>query len=242
MLSLLLMLLAHILGDFVLQPRSWVEKRSTKIQYLFYHIAVHAGLLFLFFSWDLAGNWQNILFLTAAHLAIDSAKIGFEIKFPKQGVLAFIIDQLLHVASILVVFFFNNPDKWNALIGQLDPYTILLYLIAIILQLFVVPIIIRVYISKWNQEVEFNNKRKETLFEAGKLIGVLERVMILSFVLLDFMEGIGFLLAAKSIFRFGDLSNAKDTKFTEYVLIGTLLSFVLGTLIALGLKQALILI
>jgi hypothetical protein len=35
----------------------------------------------------------------------------------------------------------------------------------------------------------------------------------------------GFLLAAKSVFRFGDLKESKDRKLTEYVLIGTLLSF-----------------
>ncbi|MFV0501856.1 MAG: hypothetical protein ACK5MH_09735 [Bacteroidales bacterium] len=39
------------------------------------------------------------------------------------------------------------------------------------------------------------------------------------------MSGIGFLLAAKSIFRFGDLKDSKDRKLTEYILIGTLLSF-----------------
>ncbi len=42
----------------------------------------------------------------------------------------------------------------------------------------------------------------------------------------------GFLIAAKSIFRFGDLSKAKDRKLTEYILIGTLLSF--GIAIACG--------
>jgi hypothetical protein len=39
-------------------------------------------------------------------------------------------------------------------------------------------------------------------------------------------------LAAKSIFRFGDLKESKDRKLTEYVLIGTLLSF--GIAIAVG--------
>jgi hypothetical protein len=46
-------------------------------------------------------------------------------------------------------------------------------------------------------------------------------------------EAIGFLIAAKSIFRFGDLKEAKDLKMTEYVLIGTLLSFGIATVISL---------
>jgi hypothetical protein len=40
-------------------------------------------------------------------------------------------------------------------------------------------------------------------------------------------------LAAKSIFRFGDLKESKDVKLTEYILIGTLLSFGLGILCAM---------
>jgi len=52
------------------------------------------------------------------------------------------------------------------------------------------------------------------------------------FVITGNWEGIGFLLAAKSVFRFGDLKESKDRKLTEYILIGTLLSF--GIAIATG--------
>ena len=38
------------------------------------------------------------------------------------------------------------------------------------------------------------------------------------------------MLAAKSIFRFGDLKENKDIRLTEYILIGTLLSFGIGIL------------
>ena len=41
---------------------------------------------------------------------------------------------------------------------------------------------------------------------------------------------IGLLIAAKSVFRFGDLNKGKNRKLTEYVLIGTLLSFGLAIL------------
>ena len=54
------------------------------------------------------------------------------------------------------------------------------------------------------------------------------------FVVIDFWEGIGFLLAAKSIFRFGDLKENKDIRLTEYILIGTLLSFGIRILIGMA--------
>ena len=67
--------------------------------------------------------------------------------------------------------------------------------------------------------------------EAGKYIGMLERLFVFTFVVVSFWEGIGFLLAAKSIFRFGDLKENKEIRLTEYILIGTLLSFGLAILI-----------
>jgi hypothetical protein len=36
---------------------------------------------------------------------------------------------------------------------------------------------------------------------------------------------VGFLITAKSVFRFGNLKESKDRQLTEYILIGTLLSF-----------------
>ena len=74
-------------------------------------------------------------------------------------------------------------------------------------------------------------------------IGILERLFVFSFILTGHFEAIGFLLAAKSIFRFGDLKEAKDRKLTEYVLIGTLLSFgialLTGFMVQFGILQTL---
>lgn len=75
-----------------------------------------------------------------------------------------------------------------------------------------------------------NNPTLKGLPNAGKWIGFLERILILTFIFTDNIEGIGFLLAAKSIFRFGELNRSKDLKVTEYVLIGTFLSFTVAIL------------
>ena len=62
-------------------------------------------------------------------------------------------------------------------------------------------------------------------------IGYCERVLIVTFILTGNVEGIGFLLAAKSVFRFGELNKEKEVATTEYVLFGTLASFGLATII-----------
>ena len=51
--------------------------------------------------------------------------------------------------------------------------------------------------------------------------------------------GIGFLIAAKSILRFGEIKERKDRMFAEYVLIGTLLSFTWVLVVAILTQHAL---
>ncbi|HEY2727429.1 MAG TPA: DUF3307 domain-containing protein, partial [Parafilimonas sp.] len=79
-----------------------------------------------------------------------------------------------------------------------------------------------------------------SLSEAGKWIGVFERILVLTFVIVNHFEGIGFLIAAKSILRFNDIKADTMRKEAEYVLIGTLMSFassiVVGILVNLLLK------
>ena len=54
-----------------------------------------------------------------------------------------------------------------------------------------------------SHNIQINNEG--SIPAAGHFIGLLERVLMLSFILLGEYGGVGFLLAAKSIFRFGDL-------------------------------------
>lgn len=71
------------------------------------------------------------------------------------------------------------------------------------------------------------------LEKAGEWIGYIERFLVLTFILVNQWAGIGFLLAAKSIFRYGDLKENKDIRMTEYVLIGTLCSFTIAIICGL---------
>lgn len=66
----------------------------------------------------------------------------------------------------------------------------------------------------------------------GKYIGELERALIFILVLVGQPAGIGFLIAAKSIFRFGELKENSQRKEAEYIIIGTFLSFFYGILTA----------
>jgi hypothetical protein len=91
-------------------------------------------------------------------------------------------------------------------------------------------------ISKWDL-TEYN--KEDTLKDAGAYIGILERLLVFIFIITNHWEGVGFLITAKSVFRFSDLSKAKDRKLTEYILIGTLISFGLAIVFGLGYQNIL---
>jgi hypothetical protein len=79
----------------------------------------------------------------------------------------------------------------------------------------------------WDSELEKadNELDNKGLTNAGKWIGILERLLIFTFIVINEFSAIGFLLAAKSVFRFGDLKNSSEHKKTEYIIIGTFISF-----------------
>lgn len=228
-----------MLGDFMFQPKSWINKRKDNIWYLLLHVLVHILLLSIILYKSLSSYWLAILFIGCSHLAIDSLKIWWEKLWPYKPIFLFLLDQLLHISLLTGVTFYIYglpSDIYSHILSD----KALLYLLAFLAVAVVSPIFLRIFFSKWNQENDFDNKRKESLMDAGMLIGIMERLIIVLFIQIGFLSGIGFLLAAKSIFRFGDLTNAKDTKFTEYILVGTLASFTIaigiGYLLRLGLK------
>jgi hypothetical protein len=67
-------------------------------------------------------------------------------------------------------------------------------------------------------------------YNAGRMIGILERILILIFVIVGEYTAIAFIIAAKGFARFKDLDKRE---FAEYVLVGTLLSSVVAVLVGL---------
>jgi hypothetical protein len=220
------LLLAHLLGDFLLQPTSWVddkEKKKHKSYYLYIHTFLH-GLL----AWLLVGTkdfvWFAVL-LAISHGCIDLLKLQFQTKKTKR--IWFSIDQILHLVVIGFISVIYVGFDFDFTI-----YSSYLWMIitAVILLTKPTSILIKNIISIWTPE---NKSKDNSLENAGNYIGILERLFVFCFIITGHFEAIGFLLAAKSIFRFGDLKAAKDRKLTEYVLIGTLLSFGIALLIGL---------
>lgn len=229
MMVLTKLLLAHFIGDFLLQPNSWVkekEKLKTGSIRFFLHILIHGVLVFLLL-WNLT-PWLLAILIMVSHGTVDFIKLYAQKEANKSS--WFLIDQLLHIATIVLVWFLVFKPRLN-FAGWYENSTFWVYAAAILFITIVSGILMREVMSKWSKSLNGNNS--ESLENAGKYIGILERLFVFIFVVSGRWEGIGFLLAAKSVFRFGDLKESKDRKLTEYILIGTLLSF--GIAVAVGL-------
>ena len=85
----------------------------------------------------------------------------------------------------------------------------------------------KILLQKWSLRLIKTDKSAADSItnKAGLYIGILERLFVFYFTVIGFWGGIGFLFTAKSIFRFNDLSRENDRNYTEYIIIGTLLSF-----------------
>ncbi|MFL9832777.1 DUF3307 domain-containing protein [Chryseobacterium terrae] len=226
------LILAHLLGDFILQPNSWVadkENRKLKSQYLYYHVLIHTILTFIFL-WDLKLWWVAVL-VGISHFIIDACKLSFQnIQTKKRW---FFIDQALHIAVIGGVSLCFNEFNFEFFKNQ----EFLKIIGAALFLTSPASIFIKILLSSWTPVTEEEgNAQTESLSSAGKYIGILERLLVFTFIVVDHWEGVGFMIAAKSVFRFSDLAQAKQRKLTEYVLIGTLLSFGIAVLTGILIK------
>ena len=215
------LILAHLIGDFVLQSKSWVnekEKLGFRSLKIYLHGFIH-GVLVLLVLWNLS-YWALALVIAIIHVVIDLMKQHFQKENSKSR--WFLIDQSLHLVSIFMLWLlFFSPNL--SLTSFFENNLFWVYLTAILFLTVACGIAIQLMLENWTSYINFS--KAESLPNAGKYIGILERLLVFTFVVSGHWEAIGFLVAAKSVFRFGDLKDSGNRKLTEYILIGTLFSF-----------------
>jgi hypothetical protein len=271
---LLRLFIAHLLTDFVFQPKSWIKDREDKkgnSSKLYLHVFITSVFAYVFSGQY--HNWVIPLVIFISHLAIDYIKS----KADKDNFNYFIADQLAHIIVLVLLSLsvthnwsninflaydlFRNPKFWMLAAGYLFVSWPL-------------GIIIGKATQKWRDQITKENILKSSLqpeidaselaesstleeqltpatevikitdeqelglASAGKWIGICERILILTFVLMGQFTAIGFLMTAKSILRFSEKEANTQLK-TEYVLVGTLVSFASAAMIGVLMKLAL---
>lgn len=224
---LIKLLFAHLIGDFFLQPNSWIKdknERKWKSPWLWVHGLIHFLLIMLvLWNWTF---WPVALFIAGTHLVIDGIKLSFQREDTQMR--WFTIDQFFH----LIILFTAWIVYWEVTIIDIQVNEIWVVLTGVLFVTYPSAVIMQRFMQRWSQQFESNDDG--TLRGAGTYIGILERLFIIIAMLTSNLSVIGFLLAAKSVFRFGDLSRSEDRKLTEYILIGTLLSFLIAILTGLA--------
>jgi hypothetical protein len=172
------------------------------------------------------GYWWAALLIAALHLIIDGLK-----SVCKNLKGAFFYDQILHLAVIVAaVVTFNKIGEISFPTWLLETKT-LLWIVAFMFCLRPANFIIQNIFKEAKISIPDSGK-EQSLPNAGRVIGNVERMLTLVFVVLGQYEAIGFLLAAKSLLRFRET----DTVKSEYVLVGTLLSFAIAIIMGVAVK------
>lgn len=218
--------LAHVIGDFVLQTDEWCDKKM-KFRLKSCHLYIHSFIIFLL-TWCAFWNWSAwwiAAVMGVSHLAIDALK-------KRNGVWSFFWDQLGHIVFIIILgYVAADEGLYGNICGDPKIVTLLLFLL---INAKPANILIKLLLREYSVTSMENNNGEEcdTGMLSGKLIGNLERWLIIIFILCGQFEAIGFLIAAKSIIRYKEGAIGK----TEYVLAGTLLSVLIAVISGLMLS------
>jgi hypothetical protein len=220
--TLAALLLAHVLADFVFQP-DWMARRKREPKVLATHSVVVLGTTVAATgSLDLGLVW-----LAALHVAIDALKAH-----GKPGLRPFLLDQAAHLLA-LAALAQARPDIWAGGLwaDQTAVPAALALLAGLLLAVRAGGFAVGLLMEPFARTLPADSKA-ESLPGAGRAIGLMERGLIFVLVLTGQPEGVGLLIAAKSILRFGAVKD--DRALSEYVIIGTLASFGWALVVAYG--------
>lgn len=244
----LILLTAHLVGDFVLQTAAQVAgKRAGKPKAFLKHGVTHgitSALLLLVFAPEL-GSWRTLailLLLVAGHLALDGCKEWIGLRWPARSVILFLSDQIAHVLLLLLVAgalartfphsVLPTISAWLILHRQALLVTAAIYLMVVfgcgyLIQLALAPF--RAEPGAATPEPDQaaatpGDEHRPGMRNAGMYIGWLERAIILTAIAAGAPTLVGLVIAAKAIIRFGE----GQTAFAEYFLLGTFLSLLLA--------------
>jgi len=215
----LCLITAHMLGDYLFQSDKMAKKKLEEKNHLLLHSSIHSLI-----SWIICGNWETWqipVFIFISHYTIDMLKCFF-------GKIIYwnLVDQILHLTAISTFIFFIHPIinfnvNWVADIN-IDIYKYFILLNGLLIVSKGGDLIISRFLNKYQTKIK---NSAGGFLSGGRIIGQLERLMIFMFIYLNDTRAIAFLITAKSILRFGDITNSETRKKVEYIIIGTFFSF-----------------
>lgn len=252
---ILSLIICHLINDFIFQTKQCVKSKwklniYAHIEHSFYGSLLFFLTSFIFFDLNFLESTTLAFFIFITHLIVDYLKciLSKKIENPSIKLILFILDQIIHLILIINIsrFLFeqsfnnNNPIYFKNLVITIAFIFVSFcssVIIGNILSIIYFPFtnfdtkikeLISLHIEKDNKQ-EKKVTRQFNLLPIGKTIGILERSILYITLLTLGIKNAGFiitgLLTLKSLTRFKFM---EIKVFSEYYLIGTLLSFILA--------------
>lgn len=254
-----LLLCAHLLGDFLLQPARLAEckskpqwRKNKTWLYVLLHGLIYSVCVFLLLLPYMSGSLAIAgAIISVSHLLIDFIKVWWsgKQKNAERKRYVFLFDQFIHIAIIFIIAYFYAIRStvalnmigvalqkfYHGVISGISVGVLLRIGFVVLLNLKPANVFIRLWNVKRGNEPEPGavvvTKKELEYKDAGKLIGILERLLIITMVVLNQYAAIGLIFTAKSITRYEKI--IKEPAFAEYYLVGTLLSVGIAVVSAL---------
>ena len=220
-----LLLFVHILGDFYFQSQTTARKKVKKLKWVSYHCIIYGVISFVLVKLLVPNFSYSLLWLfIIGHAVIDITKYYIVKKYLKNNFYdkyVFIIDQIIEVY------------KYNAFINDVlvTMEIPIESLLSLVLKLLLIHKPINIFIALIMNDYKPEDKKKDDTIKAGRMIGTVERIIMLFFLSIKQYSSVGLVLTAKSIARYNKI--AEDQKFAEYYLLGTLLSTICVLVVSL---------
>lgn len=234
---LMLFLMGHVLGDFYFQSNHLALNKNKSLAKLgehglIYFLSMIVVLIpvfgFSFIKW--------VVLVSVIHLSIDAGMAYVKKNqdlVEKQQVILYLIDQIAHLVTILAVMALlasrEETLQYTGIVNRLleSSYIEIEPLLSWILAIAITMKPVSITINKILHQYQPTTADAEDIGHpgAGALIGILERLIILVMLSQNQYGAIGFVLTAKSIARYNKIT--ENPQFSEYFLLGTLLSMLL---------------
>ncbi len=235
--TLSVLIIGHIIGDYYLQTNKLSEDKKEILNKVFIYNLIYFITMAVVVIAILDINvlkWAGLLSLI--HFLVDLIKFYLSQNnrmYINKDNLLYNFDQLIHIITIFIVAVIINllpetikyRDSFKNLFGSLglDFKLILNWLLAIMIIIKPVSLTIEKVLIQYQPITA--DEEEDGHPGAGSLIGILERLIILIMISQNQYAAIGFVLTSKSIARYNKI--IENPQFSEYYLLGTLLSILL---------------
>lgn len=112
------LLFVHLLTEYPFQTNQIFAYKSKNLKGVALHVSIYLGLALLIAwpEWKIENSLLLFIFATAAvHLVIDELKNIYIRRTKRDDIYAFLVDQILHVLTLLALFMFYPVGALNAL-------------------------------------------------------------------------------------------------------------------------------